>query len=452
MVKKEYLNSGKRVQEMQKIFVLDTNVFLTEPEAIFAFEENEIVIPLAVVEEIDDQKSRGNSIGYNARETSRILDALRSKGKLNEGIILDGGGRLRITIDGKDLILPQGLSSTKVDNRIISTAIHLQRDNADRKVILVSNDVNLRLIADVFGLRAEEYKSNRLSDDEIYSGIHEFQIAASVIDAFYQDKGLELKEIEIGDEKLYPQEMIQLTAVDQEGKSALAKFDGKKLVPLRFSSKTPWGIKARNREQLFAMELLLDDQVKLVSLVGKAGTGKTLLALAAGLSKVTDEEVYKRFLIARPVIPLGNDIGFLPGTKEDKLQPWMQPIFDNLDFILQQGRGSGPSFDYLVEKDLIQIEALTYIRGRSVPDQFILIDEAQNLTVHEIKTIVTRAGRNTKIVLTGDPYQIDNPYLDFHTNGLTHLAHRFHQEEIAGHITLVKGERSQLAQIASEIL
>lgn len=437
---------------MKKIFVVDTNVLLTEPRAIFSFDEHEVVLPLAVVEEIDDQKARNNSIGYNARETSRILDGLRTRGKLNEGIELDNGGRLRIAIDGKDLILPRGLSSTKMDNRIISTAIHLQKDNPDREVILVSNDINLRLIADTFGLQAEEYRSNRLSDDEIYSGTHEIDVTADVIDAFFRDKGIKPEQLNSGEIRLYPQEMIQLTAVDQQGRTALGRFDGEQIVPLRFTKKAPWGIKPRNREQLFALELLLDDEIKLVSLVGKAGTGKTLLALAAGLTKVTEEEVYKRLLVARPVVPLGNDIGFLPGTKEDKLQPWMQPIFDNLDFILHQSRGSSVSFDYLVEKDLIQIEALTYIRGRSVPEQYIIIDEAQNLSVHEIKTIITRAGKNTKIVLTGDPYQIDNPYLDLHTNGLTHLAHRFHQEKIAGHITLVKGERSKLAEIASKLL
>lgn len=431
--------------------MLDTNVLLMDPRAIFSFQENDIVLPLAVVEEIDDQKNKTNVIGYNARETSRILDKLREKGRLNEGVELDHGGKIKIVINGKDLILPRGLSSTKMDNRIISTAIHLDRDNPDREVILVSNDINLRLIADAFGLKAEEYRTNRLSDDDIYSGTRDISVPSTLIDSFFNNSSLKLEEI--GDElDLFPQEMVQLIAVDEVGKTALGRFNGEEIVPLKYSRKEPWGIKPRNREQKFAMELLLDDDIKLVTLVGKAGTGKTLLALAAGLSKVTDEEIYQRLLVARPVVPMGNDIGFLPGTKEEKLQPWMQPIFDNLDFILHQGRGSSLSFEYLVEKNLIQIEALTYIRGRSVPEQFIIIDEAQNLTIHEIKTIITRAGKGTKIVLTGDPYQIDNPYLDLHNNGLTHLAHSFHKENIAGHITLVKGERSNLARIASDLL
>ncbi|MTI61146.1 MAG: PhoH family protein [Firmicutes bacterium] len=435
-----------------KIYVLDTNVLLDDPRAIFAFEENQVILPLAVLEEIDDQKTKTSSIGHNARETSRILDNLREQGRLDCGVKLENGGNLRIEINGKDFDPPEGLNAAKKDNRILSTAFYIQKENPDQKVILVTNDINLRLIADAFGLKAEQYRSNRLNDDEIYTGSHEIKVPAELIDRFYQNNALELKEFKNIDKKIYPQEMVHLIAVDQKGKSALARFNGKQIVPFLFSKASPWGIKPRNKEQRFALELLLNEDIKLVTLLGKAGTGKTLLALAVGLSKVTDEEAYKRLLVARPVIPMGNDIGFLPGTKEEKLQPWMQPIFDNLDFILNQSNDSSFSFDYLVEKNLIQIEALTYIRGRSVPNQFIIIDEAQNLTAHEVKTIITRAGKNTKIVLTGDPYQIDNPYLDKHTNGLTHLAHKFHNESIAGHITLVKGERSELARIASELL
>lgn len=436
---------------MKKIYVLDTNVLLDDPEAIFSFEEHDVILPLAIVEEIDAQKCKASSIGYNARETSRILDELRNQGKLNEGVLLENGGTLKILINGKDLILPTGLSSTKMDNRIISCAIHLQEDNGDREVVLISNDINLRLIADAFGLKAEEYKHNRLADTDIYSGSHEIKVVGTIVDKYYQEEELEpdLLEDEVN---LYPNEMIELIAVDQIGKTALGRFNGQKIVPLHFSEKTPWGIKALNKEQRYAMELLLDDDIKLVSLVGKAGTGKTLLALAAGLYKVTDEDIYQRVLVARPVVPMGNDIGFLPGSKEEKMQPWMQPIFDNLEFLINKGKGSSYTYEYLLEKDFIRIEPLTYIRGRSVPDQFIIIDEAQNLTAHEIKTIITRVGKGTKIIFTGDPYQIDNPYLDLHNNGLTHLAHRFHKEKLAGHITLKKGERSELARIASELL
>ncbi len=439
---------------MKKFFVLDTNVLLGDPEAIFAFSDNDVIIPLAVVEEIDDQKAKASTIGYNARQASRILDGLRKKGRLDEGIKLDNGtgGRLKIVIDTKDLILPKGLSSTKMDNRILSTAIHLKNDYPGQDVVMISNDINMRLIADAFGLKAEEYRSNRIKDEHIYSGNYQIDVPGAIIDRFYDQKSLSPEDLGIDELELFPQEMIQLKALDQQGKTALGKFDGQLLTPLRYSAQRPWGIKAKNKEQRYALELLLDDQVQLVTLVGKAGTGKTLLALAAGLSKVTEEHKYKRLLVARPVVPMGNDIGYLPGSREEKLQPWMQPIFDNLEFMLDQGSENGFSYEYLLEKKLIQIEALTYIRGRSVPEQYILIDEAQNLTSHEVKTIITRAGKNTKIVLTGDPDQIDNPYLDLHNNGLTHLAHSFHQQKVAGHITLIKGERSELAQIASELL
>ncbi|MFW6281496.1 MAG: PhoH family protein [bacterium] len=438
---------------MKKIYVLDTNILLDDPEAIFSFDEHDVYLPLAVVEEIDDQKIKNNAIGHNARTTSRLLDNMRKKGRLNKGVKIDNGGILKIVIDEKSLLIPQGLSSTKADNRIITTAYNIQAENPDKEIILVSNDINLRLIADAFDIKAEEYRSNRLDDEDLYTGFHEFEVKSSLIDKFYKNNILKKDEIDLNGKSLFPQEMIQLNAVDRPGKSAIARFDGKNIVSLLFSNITPWGLKPRNREQRFALELLLNDQIKLVTLVGKAGTGKTLLALATGLMKVTDERIYKRLLISRPVVPMGKDIGFLPGTKEEKLQPWMQPIFDNLEFILNGDSGDNDyTYNYLIEKNLIQIEALTYIRGRSVPKQFIIIDEAQNLTPHEIKTIITRAGKETKIVLTGDPYQIDNPYLDLHNNGLTHLANSFHGQNIAGHITLIKGERSELAEIASELL
>ncbi len=435
---------------MKKIFVIDTNVLLNDPHAIYKFEENDIVIPLAVVEEIDDQKKRKNGIGYNARETSRILDKLSKKGKLDRGVKLKTGGSLKIAIDEEDVKLPRGLSPNKMDNRIISTAIRINNDKNNRKVILVSEDINIRLIANAFGLDAEEYRSNRLSEENIYSGFKEINMKSLTIEKLYENNSLSRKEIE-KDIDLSPNEMVQLNAVDNDNSRALTILDENKLRPLRFSKTNPVKIRPRNREQKFAIELLMSEDIRLVTLAGKAGTGKTLLALAAGLEKVLNNK-YSRLLITRPVIPMGKDIGFLPGSKEEKLQPWMQPIFDNLDFIMQNNKNSKMSFEKLVDKDLIQIEALTYIRGRSVPEQFIIVDEAQNLSKHEIKTIITRAGKKTKIVLTGDPFQIDNPYLDLRNNGLTYLAHKFHNQKIAGHIMLKKGERSELARIASEVL
>jgi PhoH-like ATPase len=436
---------------MKKIFVLDTNVLLNDPRAIYSFEDNDVVIPLAVLEEIDNLKTKSSDLGFNARESSRILEELRKNGHLNDGVELESGGTVKIVINGK-LELPEGLSSSKMDNRIISTAINLQKENADRKVIMVSDDINLRLISDAYGLRAEEHSSSRLKEEEIYSGFKEIMCGSNLIDKFYEEEKISLEELEQLDDSLYPNEFVQLTADDRNKNTALARFDGENLVPLRYNKSQPAKIRARNREQQMAFELLLDDEIQLVTISGKAGTGKTLLAIAAGLAKVVDEKSFSKLLVARPIQPMGKELGFLPGDVEDKMAPWMKPIFDNLDFIVHRNKDVTYAYQKLLDKDLIQVEALTYIRGRSVPDQFIIIDEAQNLSLHEVKTIVTRAGEGSKLIFTGDPFQIDNPYLNFHKNGLNYLAHKFHDQKIAGHIMLKEGERSELAEIASNIL
>jgi len=440
---------------MKKIFVLDTNVLLNDPRAIYSFEDNDVVIPLAVLEEIDNLKTKSSDLGYNARESSRILEEIRESGNLHDGVELDSGGTVKIIINGK-LELPRGLSSSKMDNRIISTAIHLKneikKENADRKVIMISDDINMRLICDAYGLEAEEHSSSRLKEEEIYSGFKEIMCGADLINKFYEEEKISLSELNQLDDSLYPNEFVQLTADDRNKNTALARFDGENLVSLRYNKSQPAKIRARNREQQMAMELLLDDEIKLVTMSGKAGTGKTLLALAAGLAKVVDEQSFSKLLVARPIQPMGKELGFLPGDVEEKMGPWMKPIFDNLDFIVHRNKDAMYAYQKLLDKDLIQVEALTYIRGRSVPDQFIVIDEAQNLSLHEVKTIVTRAGEGSKLIFTGDPFQIDNPYLNFHKNGLNYLAHKFHDQKIAGHIMLKEGERSELAEIASNLL
>lgn len=437
---------------MDKIYVLDTNVLLDDPQAIFDYQENEVIVPLAVLEELDDQKSKTSDIGYNARETSRILDQLRKKGKLNKGIKLDNGGTLKIVIDKKELKLPPHLSATKADNRILTTAIDLQEGNSNKEVIVVSNDINLRLISNAFDISSEDHKGNGIDGEELYDGFININTSSSVIDKFYNENELSLEELDADIDQLYPHQFIQFTSIEDSKKTALARYNGQKIVSLIFDQKTPMGIKPLNREQIFAFELLLNDEIKVVTISGKAGTGKTLLALAAGLQKVINDKVYERVLIARPVIPMGKDIGFLPGSVEEKLEPWMQPILDNLNLIIHSNKGSYLSIDQLIENNSIQIEALTYIRGRSIPNQYIIIDEAQNLSKHEVKTILTRAGKDSKIVLTGDPFQIDNPYLDKVNNGLSQVANHFHEQIIAGHIMLKKGERSEIAKIASELL
>ena len=436
---------------MKKIFVLDTNVLLNDPRAIYSFEDNDVVIPLAVLEEIDNLKTKSSDLGFNARESSRILEELRNKGNLHDGVELESGGKVKIVING-ELELPRGLSSSKMDNRIISTAMNLQKENKDKKVIMISDDINLRLICDAYGLEAEEHNSTRLKEEEIYSGFKEIMCNSSMIDKFYEQEKLDPTDLNELDDSLYPNEFVQLTADDRNKNTALARFDGENLVKLRYNKSQPAKIRARNREQQLAFELLLDDNISLVTMSGKAGTGKTLLAIAAGLSKVVDDNSFSKLLVARPIQPMGKELGFLPGDVEEKMGPWMQPIFDNLDFIVHRNKDARFAYQKLLDKDLIQVEALTYIRGRSVPDQFIVIDEAQNLSLHEVKTIVTRAGEGSKLIFTGDPFQIDNPYLNFHKNGLNYLAHKFHEQKIAGHVMLKEGERSELAEIASDLL
>lgn len=438
---------------MKKIFVLDTNVLLHDPKSIFSFEDNDVVIPIVVIEELDKFKKGVDEVGRNARQVSRILDEYRQKGKLSQGVPLEGGGSLRVELNHQSPErLPSELLATKADNRILATALNLKHD--DLPVILVTKDTNLRIKADALGMRAEDYESDTITLDELYSGEMELLVDPGVIEEFYA-KG----ELTVADPKPYPNQFILIKNNANPSQTALARYHQQKqvLVPLAGAKHGVWGINAKNKQQQFALDLLLNDDIRLVTLVGKAGTGKTLLALAAGLEKTIESRSFQRLVVSRPVFPLGKDIGFLPGDIEEKLKPWMQPIRDNLDFLVGSSGGPGrvkgkKDLQSLFDLGMIEVEPLTYIRGRSMPNQYLIVDEAQNLTPHEIKTIITRAGEGTKVVLTGDPYQIDNPYIDSSSNGLTFVVDRFKEEIIAGHITLVKGERSELAELAATLL
>jgi PhoH-like ATPase len=439
---------------MKKVFVLDTNVLLHDPHAIFSFEDNEVVIPIVVIEELDKFKKGIDEIGRNARQISRILDELRQKGKLSQGVELDGGGSLCVELNHQSPEhLPNELVATKADNRILATALNLKHD--DLPVVLVTKDTNLRIKADALGLKAEDFESDNVMLDELYSGETELAVEPGAIDEFYA-RG---EFTPPAGSKLFPNEFVLLKNSANPSQTALARFQQQKnvLVPIMNTKHGVWGINARNKQQQFALDLLLNDDIRLVTLVGRAGTGKTLLALAAGLDKTIESRAFQRLVVSRPVFPLGKDIGFLPGDIEEKLRPWMQPIRDNLDFLMgastMTGRAKGKKdLQGLFDLGMIEVEPLTYIRGRSMPNQYLIVDEAQNLTPHEIKTIITRAGEGTKVVLTGDPYQIDNPYIDSSSNGLTFVVERFKEESIAGHITLVKGERSDLAELAATLL
>jgi PhoH-like ATPase len=438
---------------MKKVFVLDTNVLLHDPRAISAFEDNDVVIPIVVIEELDKFKKGIDEMGRNARQVSRILDAYRQKGNLSKGVKLDCGGDLRVELNHQSpQHLPSELIATKADNRILATALNLKHD--DLPVILVTKDTNLRIKADAFGLRAEDYESDAITLDDLYSGEAELTVEPGAIDDFYA-KG----ELPAADPTHHPNQFVLLKNSANPSQTALARFNfhKKAMVPIIQAKHGVWGITARNKQQQFALDLLLNDDIRLVTLVGRAGTGKTLLALAAGLEKTIETRAFQRLVVSRPVFPMGKDIGFLPGDIEEKLRPWMQPIRDNLDFLMGAqatvGRAKGKKdLQSLFDLGMIEVEPLTYIRGRSMPNQYLIVDEAQNLTPHEIKTIITRAGEGTKVVLTGDPYQIDNPYIDSESNGLTFVVERFKEEQIAGHITLVKGERSDLAELAATLL
>ncbi len=436
-----------------KTYVLDTNVLLHDPQAIFRFEDNDVILPLTVVEEIDRFKKEQSETGRNARQISRIIDGFRSQGKLVDGVRLQGGGLFRIAIFREEAMqrLPPELRDAHADNRILAVAKELAEAGGNT-VVFVSKDINLRIKADTIDLKAEDYESDKVSIDELYSGTSELQVSQEQVDQFYEKGELEL----IGD--FIANQGVTLVDIANPSHSAIGRYDAlqQKLRPLVRAPKDGiWGIHPRNREQQFALDLLLNDDIRVVSLVGKAGTGKTLLAIAAGLLKTADESVYSRLLVSRPVFPMGRDLGFLPGDIEEKLAPWMQPIFDNVELLLSSVEDGGKrkrGYRELIDLGLMEIEPLTYIRGRSIPHQYLIVDEAQNLTPHEIKTIITRAGEGTKIVLTGDPYQIDNPYIDASSNGLTYSVERLKGQDIAGHMTLTKGERSPLAELAANLL
>ncbi len=408
-----------------------------------------------MIEEIDRFKKDMNETGRNARSISRILDMLREKGSLSTGVSLPEGGTLRVELCEEQALnrMPKDLRDDKGDNRILAVAQATHERFPDETVIFVTKDTNLRIKADAIGLVAEDYESDKVDIQELYAGARNLELEPDAIDRFYGQGWLEAPS------GLLPNEYATLTDSSNPSHTALCRFDAAqgRVVPVRKVPKEGiWSIYARNREQQFALDALVDDNIKLVSLVGKAGTGKTLLAIAAGLQKVAEENVYNRLLVSRPVFPMGKDLGFLPGDIEEKLTPWMQPIFDNVELLISghesDKRHSNKGYKELMAMGLLDIEPLTYIRGRSIPNQYLIVDEAQNLTPHEIKTIVTRAGEGTKIILTGDPYQIDNPYVDSSSNGLSYLVERFKHERITAHITLTKGERSELAELAANLL
>ncbi|OAA30049.1 PhoH family protein [Kosmotoga arenicorallina S304] len=428
---------------MVKNFVLDTNVLVHDPDCLEKFEDNILIIPFPVLEEIDKLKSKQGSLGQRARQMNRKLDEIRKDGDITKGVKLKSGGSVKILIFNEfNVTLPQFTAEHYKDNAILLYTLELKR--RDKKpTILVTKDINLRVKADVLGIDTQDYLADKVEINELLSGVKEID-DASLRKTFTKVGSISVRDIE---PEIFPNTFVDFG----EGVYGRVDPEGKSVKKLSVNMDTScWGIYPRNREQLFAYELLLDDRVKLISMPGIAGTGKTLLSLAAGMRKVNDEKLYERLLVSRPVIPMGQDIGYLPGSQEEKMKPWMQPIYDNL-FLLFTNRHMDPD-TFLKRSDKLGIEVLSYIRGRSIPNQFMIIDEAQNLTPHEVKTILTRIGEESKVILIGDPYQIDSIYLDTGSCGLVYAASRFISHPLAGHITLVKGERSELATAAAELL
>jgi len=436
---------------LRKAYILDTNVLLHDPGSLRSFQDNTVVIAIYVIEEIDHFKKEASELGRNAREVSRILDGYRQQGNLANGVTLEGGGTLCVALG--DEAHPLGETngrSLSVDNLLLALALKMREQEEGRPVVLVTKDTNLRIKADALGIRAEDYETDRVNPGDLYHGAAELHVTPKDVRGLREGEPCPLPE-----GSFYPNQYAWVRTEEDPSLSALARVspDRTELRPLRVPSRSIHGLIPRNKEQQFALDALLDPEVSLVTLMGKAGTGKTLLAIAAGLYQVEELGVYGRLLMSRPIFPMGNDLGYLPGEIEEKLNPWMQPIFDNLEFLLERQKGRKVnSVAKLLTDGTIGIEPLTYIRGRSIPGQFLVVDEAQNLTPLEVKTIITRGGEGTKIVLTGDLQQIDNPYVDAWSNGFNYLVQKFRPEALAAHVELMKGERSVLAERASDIL
>lgn len=447
-----------------KTFVLDTNVLLHNPNAIFMFAEHDVVIPFDVIEELDKFKAATDDLGRNARTVIRHLDRLREQGNLSQGVPLGKGlGNISVLLEEDQKLCP-GLFANTPDNRIICSAVQLREQG--KRVVFISKDINARIKSDALGLTVEDFEAQKVDFERLYTGWREVVVPRKTIDKLFQDKQLTLDLPDIR-----ANEFILLKDEADEGHTALARFrqDVGAIVPVRHRRGPVFGIMPRNLQQTMALDLLMDDNIKLVTLIGNAGTGKTLLAIAAGMAKTLNENVYQKLLCARPIMPLGRDIGFLPGDKDQKLTAWMQPIFDNMAYLLSNrlAPGAGDNdhkshssshssveqrIQQLVESGQVVLEPLTYIRGRSIPHQFMIVDEAQNLTPHEVKTIASRVGEGTKLILTGDATQIDNPYLDSSSNGLSYIVERLKGKGIVGHITLAKSERSELASLVIDEL
>jgi PhoH-like ATPase len=474
------MTQKRKNEENTKLYIIDTNVLIHDPQALFAFEQAHIGLPITVVQELDHFKGENSQRGRNAREAIRQLDKIREQGSLARGVVLEDGTTVQILVlPEAELVKNASLPLSEPDNRILMDALYMQQQGFH--IVFISKDLNMRIKADALGLDTQDYKNETIAEDDFYKGW--ITIPVSAID-LKSDEPQVLYEA-IDQYNLVENQFVLLQGKRNEEHYRLFRYLGNKVFKSVHHPKLSWPIAARNPQQLMALDLLLDDSIQFVTLFGQAGTGKTFLALVAALHKLLIENSYQKLLIARPVVPLGKDLGYLPGDVHEKLYSWMQPVRDNMDFIMHQAQASRvagmlddadrdrkkfykkgkkhkkerrsfgssmPSLDDLIRADKINLEAITYMRGRSIPYQFILIDEVQNLTPHEVKTLITRAGEGSKIVLAGDPYQIDSPYLDFTSNGLVVASDRFRGQHLFGTVFLETSERSELSQLAGDLL
>ena len=436
-------------------YILDTNVFLTEAECVFKFGISDIIIPLKVLDEIDKHKKRQDLVGAQARKFIRFLDSLREKGNLADGVSM-GEAHGVLSVRGYDpFTLPDDLDTEDSDNQIIATALSEIKKSPEQNLILVTRDINMRVKCDSLGIHTEDYNLEHVVDnlDGLYTGVSELPLETSGIDKLYEFGQMDCVPSDNDKRPIYPNECVVYVDPLNEKKTAMTVYKNSSqsvVLAKPYNKNSIWGVKPRNREQVLAFNLLMDPAIPVVTLVGKAGSGKTLMALAAGLEQTFGaDSFYRKLLVTKPVEPVGKDIGFLPGTLEEKMMPWLAPIQDNLQFLMGDDR---MTLDMYIQEGKIEVEAMTYIRGRSIANSFIIIDESQNINQHEIKTILTRVGEGTKIVLTGDVEQIDNVYVDERNNGLSYVIEKLKSEELAAHITLKKGERSPVATMAAKIL
>ncbi len=438
-------------EKIKARYILDASILLYDPECIYAYPDAYVIIPISVIEEIDHFKKDFTETGRNARIVSQMLDKIRTKGSFTEGIKLSNGCLLSVFIvEDRDVALPAFANLNKSSNRVLAATSLIHKTNPEN-TYLVTNDINLRVRVSALGINVMAYEEKLPNLEKFYEGLVNLEIGEEEYHQLLTNSKLKVKK-----DVYYANQCIRISQ-KKEKQELICRYKSEEriLTPIQHFPKGVWGIVARNTEQEIALDLLMDPSVHIVILAGKAGTGKTLLALAVALELMLSANIYQKILVSRPIFPMGRDMGYLPGDIEQKMEPWMQPIFDNLEFLAANKQSPGSKtggYQRLMDMGLVELEPLTYIRGRSIPNRYMIVDEAQNLTPHELKTIVTRAGMGTKLVLTGDPYQIDNPYVDSSTNGLSHVIEKFQEYDLAGHAYLIHGVRSKLAELASNVL